>query len=83
MLGHSCGNDTKLGLGFCCVVFCLFCFFLIKALCCSVGLGWSPLATALPHPPWSIAVKTPTSFTLLVYLLFFDGIVITFLVVVT
>lgn len=61
-------------------------FVLIKGLCCldgPWGLGWSPLAAALPHPPWSIAVKPPASFTLPVYLLVFDGTVITFLVVVT
>lgn len=86
VLGYSCGNDPSLGPG---VLFCFvvcWVFFLFKAFCCLVaprGLGWSLLATARPHPPWSIAVKTPTSFTLLVYLSFYDGTVITFLVVVT
>lgn len=78
MLGHSCGNDPSLGPFR--LVFC----FLIKALCLGpLGTWLESLGCCAPASPRSVAVKTPTSFTLLVYLLFFDGTVIKFLVVVT
>lgn len=75
MLVSFCGNVADLSPGL-----------LIKALCCSAGLwgfGWSLPATTLLQPPQCASVKPPTSFTLQVYLLVFDGTVITFLVLVT